>query len=216
MTFSPAANFAGTTTAVTYQVADNDGATTSANILISVNEVNDSPSATNDSPTTNEDTPVTFNPLANDTDVDGTLDGSTVIFINPPAGATLSPNGRPFPAKEFYCAAADRRNHVQPSRKFFRYDDGSDVPSSGQRRGDNFCQYFDCSSEVNDAPTATNDSPTTNERYSVTFNPLANDTDVDGTLDGWTVIFINPPAGATLSPNGKTLTVPGEGVYTVL
>ncbi|MEZ6121003.1 MAG: Ig-like domain-containing protein [Pirellulaceae bacterium] len=70
-------------------VADNDGATTSANILISVNEVNDSPAATNDSPTTNEDSPVTFNPLANDTDVDGTLDGSTVIFINPPAGATL-------------------------------------------------------------------------------------------------------------------------------
>ncbi|MEZ6121024.1 MAG: hypothetical protein R3C28_31275 [Pirellulaceae bacterium] len=43
----------------------------------------------------------------------------------------------------------------------------------------------------------------------MTFNPLANDTDVDGTLDGSTVIFINPPAGATLSPDGKTLTVPG-------
>ncbi|MEZ6121009.1 MAG: hypothetical protein R3C28_31195 [Pirellulaceae bacterium] len=50
----------------------------------------------------------------------------------------------------------------------------------------------------------------------MTFNPLANDTDVDGTLDSSTVIFINPPAGATLSPDGKTLTVPGEGVYTVL
>ncbi|MEZ6121005.1 MAG: Ig-like domain-containing protein [Pirellulaceae bacterium] len=66
------------------------------------------------------------------------------------------------------------------------------------------------------APTATNDSPTTNEDTPVTFNPLANDTDVDGTLDGSTVIFINPPAGATLSPDGKTLTVPGEGIFTVL
>ncbi|MEZ6121014.1 MAG: hypothetical protein R3C28_31220 [Pirellulaceae bacterium] len=37
--------------------------------------------------------PVTFNPLANDTDVDGTLDGSTVIFISPPAGALPSPDG---------------------------------------------------------------------------------------------------------------------------
>ncbi|MEZ6121013.1 MAG: hypothetical protein R3C28_31215 [Pirellulaceae bacterium] len=44
----------------------------------------------------------------------------------------------------------------------------------------------------------------------MTFNPLANDTDVDGTLDGSTVIFINPPAGATLSPDGKTLTVPAK------
>ncbi|MEZ6121000.1 MAG: DUF4347 domain-containing protein [Pirellulaceae bacterium] len=70
--------------------------------------------------------------------------------------------------------------------------------------------------DVNDSPTATNDSPTTNEDTPVTFNPLANDTDVDGTLDGSTVIFINPPAGATLSPDGKTLTVPGEGIFTVL
>ncbi|MEZ6121023.1 MAG: Ig-like domain-containing protein [Pirellulaceae bacterium] len=43
ITFSPAANFSGTTTSVTYQVADNDGARTSANILISVSEVNDAP-----------------------------------------------------------------------------------------------------------------------------------------------------------------------------
>ncbi|MEZ6121004.1 MAG: Ig-like domain-containing protein [Pirellulaceae bacterium] len=70
--------------------------------------------------------------------------------------------------------------------------------------------------EVNDSPSAANDSPTTNEDTPVTFNPLANDTDVDGTLDGSTVIFINPPAGATLSPDGKTLTVPGEGIFTVL
>ncbi|MEZ6121017.1 MAG: Ig-like domain-containing protein [Pirellulaceae bacterium] len=41
ITFSPAANFSGTTTAVTYQVADNDGATTSANIIVSVSEQND-------------------------------------------------------------------------------------------------------------------------------------------------------------------------------
>ncbi|MEZ6121007.1 MAG: Ig-like domain-containing protein [Pirellulaceae bacterium] len=70
--------------------------------------------------------------------------------------------------------------------------------------------------EVNDSPSATNDSPTASEDTPVTFNPLANDTDVDGTLDGSTVVLINPPAGATLSPDGKTLTVPGEGVYTVL
>ncbi|MEZ6121021.1 MAG: Ig-like domain-containing protein [Pirellulaceae bacterium] len=116
--------------------------------MISVNEVNDAPTATADSPTTNEDTPVTFNPLANDTDVDGTLDGSTVIFINPPAVplALVSIAERQDAdrsrRRNFYCAA-DRRNHVQPSRKFFRYDDVGDVPSGGQRRRDNFCQYFD-------------------------------------------------------------------------
>ncbi|MEZ6121018.1 MAG: hypothetical protein R3C28_31240 [Pirellulaceae bacterium] len=90
---------------------------------------------------------MTFNPLANDTDVDGTLDSSTVIFISPPAGATLSPDGKTLtvPGEGVYTDAAHRRNHVQPGGEFFRYDNVGDVRSGGQRRRDNFCQYFDFS-----------------------------------------------------------------------
>ncbi|MEZ6121022.1 MAG: Ig-like domain-containing protein [Pirellulaceae bacterium] len=70
-------------------------------------------------------------------------------------------------------------------------------------------------SEVNDAPAATNDSPTTNEDSPVTFNPLANDTDVDGTLD--LTVDLHQSAGRCHSiARRQTLTVPGEGVYTVL
>jgi uncharacterized repeat protein (TIGR01451 family) len=47
------------------------------------------------------------------------------------------------------------------------------------------------------------------------LDPLGNDSDPDGALDPATVVFVSPPAGSTLSPDGKTLTVPGEGVWTI-
>ena len=68
---------------------------------------------------------------------------------------------------------------------------------------------------VNDPPIARNDAISTDEDTPVTLNPLANDTDIDGTLDPTSVEFVNPPAGVTLSPDGKTLTVPGEGQYAI-
>ncbi|MEZ6121010.1 MAG: Ig-like domain-containing protein [Pirellulaceae bacterium] len=99
--------------------------------------------ATADSPTTNEDTPVTFNPLANDTDVDGTLDSSTVILINPPAGATLSPDGKSLtvPGERVHCAA-DLEITFSPAANF----SGTTTAVTYQvadNDGDNFCDYFD-------------------------------------------------------------------------
>jgi uncharacterized repeat protein (TIGR01451 family) len=48
----------------------------------------------------------------------------------------------------------------------------------------------------------------------VTIPVLANDTTGDA-VDPTTVQIVNPPAGSTLSPDGKTLVVPGEGTWTV-
>jgi len=62
---------------------------------------------------------------------------------------------------------------------------------------------------------ATDDIISITEDTPLTFNPLANDSDVDGTLDPTSIVFTNPPAGTTLSPDGKTLTVPGEGEYVI-
>ncbi|MEO1423016.1 MAG: hypothetical protein AAFV09_07560, partial [Pseudomonadota bacterium] len=49
-----------------------------------------------------------------------------------------------------------------------------------------------------------------------TFDPLANDESVTGDpLDPMTVRFVNAPIGSTLSPDGKTLIVPGQGTWRV-
>ena len=68
------------------------------------------------------------------------------------------------------------------------------------------------------SPTATPDSPLTDQGVTLTFDPLANDTAGNSAtpLDPTTVqLATNGIAGATLSPDGHTLTVPGEGTYTV-
>jgi len=50
-----------------------------------------------------------------------------------------------------------------------------------------------------------------------TINPLTNDTDLDGTVVPASVLLTGTgaPAGSAVSPDGKTLTVPGEGVWVV-
>ncbi|MEZ6121015.1 MAG: Ig-like domain-containing protein [Pirellulaceae bacterium] len=111
--------------------------------MISVTEVNDAPSATNDSPTTNEDTPVTFNPLADDTDVDGTLDDSTVIFINPPAGDAFARRQDANRSRRRRLhRAANRRNHVQSRHKFSGTTTAVTYEVADNDGCDDFCEYY--------------------------------------------------------------------------
>lgn len=63
-------------------------------------------------------------------------------------------------------------------------------------------------------PTASNDTGVMTPGQPVTVAVLGNDPNGAG-ADAGSVQLINPPAGATLSPDGKTLVVPGEGTWTV-
>ena len=65
------------------------------------------------------------------------------------------------------------------------------------------------------APVATNDSASGQAGASVTINVLDNDQDADGNLDRNSVRFVQPPAGATLSGDGRSLQVPNEGSWQV-
>ncbi|MEM6386230.1 MAG: OmpA family protein [Pseudomonadota bacterium] len=70
-------------------------------------------------------------------------------------------------------------------------------------------------SDDDTAPVASNDVISTPTNGPVSVNPLTNDGGT--TLDPTTVVLTGTgaPAGSTLAPDGKTLTVPGEGVWTV-
>ncbi|MDQ0586202.1 Ig-like domain-containing protein [Variovorax paradoxus] len=65
------------------------------------------------------------------------------------------------------------------------------------------------------APVATNDSASGQAGASVTVGVLDNDQDADGNLDRNSVRFVQPPAGATLSGDGRSLQVPNEGSWQV-
>jgi CshA-type fibril repeat protein len=62
---------------------------------------------------------------------------------------------------------------------------------------------------------AANDSASGQASASVTINVLDNDQDADGNLDRNSVRFVQPPAGATLSGDGRSLQVPNEGSWQV-
>ncbi len=67
--YTPKLNFNGSET-FTYTIRDVTGVTRTAQITVTVNQVNDNPVAVTDNVSTNEDTPKVIDPLANDTDVD--------------------------------------------------------------------------------------------------------------------------------------------------
>ncbi|MDF1855426.1 Hint domain-containing protein, partial [Pseudooceanicola sp.] len=80
---------------ITYVVTDPDGNTDTGTVAVTVNPVNDAPVANDDSAPTDFDTPVTFNVLANDTDVDGdplVLQGTPTLLSGEGTISSL-PNG---------------------------------------------------------------------------------------------------------------------------
>ena len=201
-----------------YQVADDDGDTATGTIEVTVNDVNDPPTANNDTINTDEDTAVSFNPLTNDSDVDGTLDPTSVVFVNEPAGSTLSNGGKTLTVPGEGQYGIDPNNGqitFTPELNYF----GRPTPVEYQVADDDGATVTAIISatvnDVNDPPVAVDDPITTLEDTAVTFDPLTNDSDVDGTLNPTSVVFVNEPAGATLSTDGKTLTVPGEGEFVI-
>ena len=78
VTYTPNLGFTGTDVFV-YEVCDNDGDCDTATVTITVEPGNLPPIANDDAAVTDENVPVVVDVLANDLDLDGTLDPSTVV-----------------------------------------------------------------------------------------------------------------------------------------
>ena len=81
--FTPAPDFNGETT-ITYTITDPDGNEDTAEVVVTVNPVNDAPVAVDDADETPFETPVIIDVLGNDSDVDG--DDLTVTEATSPDG----------------------------------------------------------------------------------------------------------------------------------
>ena len=199
ITFTPAANFFGTTT-FTYQVCDNGTPVLcdDAVVTVTVNAVNDAPIANNDSATTTEDSPININVLQNDTDLEGLNPSSVTITVQPANGTvTVNPITGVLtfnPAPNFFGTTT------------FTYqvcDNGFPV----------LCDDATVTitvTPVNDAPIANNDNATTNEDTPINVLVLTNDTDIDGTLVNST-IDLNPSL-----PGIQSTITNGMGTWTVV
>jgi gliding motility-associated-like protein len=183
VTFIPAPNYFGVVI-VSYTVEDNVGATSNiATLKITVNPVNDLPVAVNDEATTQEGQAVTINILANDSDIDGILDPNTVD-INKTMGGTQKIH-----------ETAEGKWEVNnlgvvtftPAAQFHGVAQINYTVQDNQSGTSNEATIKVTVIFVNDAPVAVADEIVTNEDTPVTYAILANDSDVDGTLDITTI-----------------------------
>ncbi len=168
-------------------------------VTVIVDPVNDPPVANDDAATTREDTPVTIDVTANDTDIDGVVDPTTVTIITGAANGTLSVD--PLTGEVTYTPDADF--HGTDSFTYEVCDDGTPV----------LCDTATVTvtvTPVNDPPVANDDSGSTNEDTPVTVDVVANDTDADGTVDPTSVAIITSPADGSVSVDPVT----GEVTYT--
>lgn len=198
ITYTPDADFNGSDS-FTYTVQDATGDTSAAaTVTITVNAVNDAPVAVADTVNTDVDTPVTIDVAANDSDVDtgDAVDTATLVIVTSPTNGSAVVNA----GQIDYTPGA---GYLGSDSLTYTIDDGNGATS-------NVATVTISVNDPNTAPTAANDSATTDEDTAVVVNVLTNDSDPDGSLVASTVTVVS---NAT---NGITMvnTTTGEITYT--
>ena len=196
VTYTPDADINGTDT-FTYEVCDVTANCVTAEVTITVNPVDDAPQAIDDAATVDEDSgPIVIDVAANDIDVDGDLDPTTVSVVSGPSNGTLTNNG-------------DGTFGYEPDPDF----SGSDSFTYEVCDLSGACAQADVNitvNEVNDPPTAIDDSETTDEDVAVDIDVLSNDNDPDDGLDPASVSVVAPAGdGSTnVNPDGSITYTP--------
>ena len=157
-----------------YTVSDKDGATHQAQVKVTVTGVNDAPVAVDDRRALTQGGSVSFDPTANDSDVD-LGDTRRVTSVSNPTGnhgtATLNPiNGQVtyVTGSGFnYLADGEQASETYSYTVADRF--------GGSDRGDVTITV----TGKNDTPEAVNDVVTVNENQGIRFNPTSNDRDID-------------------------------------
>ena len=194
--YKPAPDYNGTD-AFEYTVSDGIE-TRSANVMITVLAVNDPPTAAPDAATTAEDAPVTIPILANDVDVDSTLQ---VTIVSGPTHGTVTVVG------------SDIR--YQPEQDFAGQDGFTYQIKESNGEGTAQTSVTITVAPVNDSPVADDDSGSTNMNEAVVIEVLSNDGDVDSAQEDLTITIVNQPANGS-AVISKTLIIytPNSGYYT--
>ena len=174
-----------------YTVDDNLGATSNqARVRVTINPLNDPPTANDDVGTTPEDTPVIISVLLNDVDVDGTTDPTTVSIVATPSNGTAVVN-------------LDGTITYTPSTGYngvdtFTYNVRDDLNALS-----NVATVTVTIISVNNRPDAVDDTNnSTVEETVITINVIANDIDVDGTIAPGSVTIISDVISGTTLNNG--------------
>lgn len=223
VTFTPESTFRGDASPVTYRVADADGGTSIAQVSVAVTPVG--PKAADDDASTQQNTPVTIDVAGDATPgVPGgtTIDPTSVVFPDSgqPTGAAVSDGGKqltvpgqgtytfdPATGKVTFTPAPGHTGTTTPVT--YQIGDTGGATDTGT--------IVVTITPV--TPTANPDTATTSQGAATTVDVLDDDTagNEGAPLDPTTVAFptAGQPDGAVVSANGKGITVPGQGEYTI-
>ncbi|WP_255576404.1 Ig-like domain-containing protein [Comamonas sp. Y33R10-2] len=177
-------------------VDDGHGGTTTVEVPVTVNPVNDAPVAVNDSVTATEDTPFnsTVSLVANDTDADGNPLTAVPGTFTTTAGGTI-------------VIAADGSYTYTPPANFNGTDTVDYTVTDGTLS--DIGTLTITVDPVNDAPVAVDDSVTATEDtpFNSTVSLVANDTDADGNP-------LTAVPGTFTTTAGGTIVIAADGSYT--
>ncbi len=163
VTYTPNPNFNGSDS-FTFKVSDETADSNAATVSITVTAANDTPSAKDDSTRTLEDTPIAaIDVLMNDTDADD--DQLTTSAVTQGRNGSVTIN-------------SDNTLSYSPNANFCGNDSFTYTVSDGKGGTDTATVNVKVKA-VNDAPTANDDSVTTQEDKSVSIALVGNDPDGD-------------------------------------
>ncbi len=203
ITYTPQDNFNGVDS-FAYQVTDLAGNTSKDTLVtLTVNPVNDAPFAANDMVSLNEDSSLLIDVLANDSDIDNSLDIDTdsVTIVTSPANGEVS-------------ITEGKVNYV-PAMNF----NGSDsfTYQISDKAGDtsNLAVVSINVIGLNDAPLTTADSAALDEDTTVVIDVLSNDTDIDGQIDIASVDIVAEPKNGQVSVDldGRVTYLPSKDFF---
>ncbi|MCE2712966.1 MAG: Ig-like domain-containing protein, partial [Cryomorphaceae bacterium] len=176
----------------TYEVCDNGTPVIcdQATVTVTVNSINDGPTANDDVATTDEDTPVVIDVVGNDTDSDGTIDATSVNVLSGPTNGSVTID--PITGDVTY--TPDPGYSGPDSFTYEVCDNGTPV----------ICDQATVTvtvtvNSINDGPTANDDVATTDEDTPVVIDVVGNDTDSDGTIDATSVNVLTGPTNGSVT-----------------
>jgi len=190
-TYQGAVNFHGTD-GFSYTVNDGMGGTATANVVLNVASVNDTPVAIDDVFAGNEDEAITGSLLGNDSDIDGGTLSAVAETSTTANGGTATIN-------------TDGTFSYQGAANFYGADSFDYTLNDGQGGTDIGTVSLDVAS-VNDAPVAVDDTFSGNEDEAITGSLLGNDSDIDGGT-------LSAVAETITTANGGTVTINTDGTF---
>jgi VCBS repeat-containing protein len=192
-----------TTDSFTYAIKDNTGLTSAtATVTITINSVNDPPSANDDEAEVDENESIVIPVASNDSDPEGALDLDSIAIVAQPANGSLTINGDG--------AITYLHDGSETIADSFTYtiSDATGAVSS-------IATVTITITLVNDAPIAAADAANVDEGDDVTIDVAANDSDEEGTIDLTSIEFVDLPVNGSVIANGDgTVTYTHNGSET--